>query len=261
MDKKGLLLCAQYAASPNFLGYCGPTKSSSLIDHLIEKQTDGEVSHILSDFETLYPYLELIARENNIDDVFDKNVVEAYWIGNQLLGRAYQKNSAFFQEKLVLEKKLERKGFSFFMNKIRSFMYLPHHAFHVMNIFKRTGKNPSVHTIETMDACKIGWGRVVSTNADASIVVVTNPLIIKENKLALATAMKKNIQFSYGKKQYMKKLLHGSWVSFHWGYVCDIMTEKQVKNLAYYTQKAIDFFNSPTKGYEYVRFWEPFNPN
>ncbi|HLC94621.1 MAG TPA: DUF6390 family protein [Patescibacteria group bacterium] len=258
MDKKGLLLCAQYAASPNFFGFCGPSKSSSLIDHLVEKQADGEVSYILSEFETLYPYLRLIARENSIADFFDRKVVEAYWIGNNLLCSVRQQNDSFFDQCLGLERKIERKNFAAFMRKIRLFNYLPHHAFHVMNIFKRTGRNPSVHTIETMDACKIGWGRVIAINADSWAIVATKPLIMKKNKLALGTAMQKNIQFSYGKKQYMKKLLHGSWVSFHWEHVCDILTEKQVKNLAYYTQKAIDFFNNPTKRYEHLRFWQFF---
>ncbi len=63
MDKQGLLLCAKYAVSPNFFGYCGPEENLSLVDHLKEGVADNELSHILSHFETLFPYLQLIARK------------------------------------------------------------------------------------------------------------------------------------------------------------------------------------------------------
>ena len=85
MNKQGLLLCAKYSVAPNYFGYCGPDENKSLIDHLKEGIADREVKSILSEFETLYLNLTLIAKENKITDVFDRRVVEAYWVGNHLL--------------------------------------------------------------------------------------------------------------------------------------------------------------------------------
>ena len=85
MNKQGLLYCARYSVAPNFYGYCGPDKNASLIDYLKEDKADKEMAHIFSDFDTLIAYLKLISFENKIEDPFDKKVVEAYWIGNQLL--------------------------------------------------------------------------------------------------------------------------------------------------------------------------------
>ena len=42
----------------------------------------------------------------------------------------------------------------------------------------------------------------------------------------------------------MKKIKKGDWVSFHWGYLCDVLTNKQVANLEYYTKGAIKLFNT-----------------
>lgn len=161
MDKQGLLLCARYALPPNFFGFCGPDENVSLIDYLKEATADGELAYHLSDFETMYPYLQLIARKNKIFDPFDIRVVEAYWIGNEFLKPVtvleYQ---AFAKEKLLLDKKLPRENFLNLKLKIKNLKFFPHHAFHVFNIFKRTGKDSSFHTLKTMDECRVGWGKI-----------------------------------------------------------------------------------------------------
>ena len=35
----------------------------------------------------------------------------------------------------------------------------------------------------------------------------------------------------------------GDWVSVHWGYVCEVLTLRQVRNLKYYTELAISLAN------------------
>ena len=42
---------------------------------------------LIEKFNTLRPYLELIAKSNGIKDIFDDRVVQAYWIGNELLDK------------------------------------------------------------------------------------------------------------------------------------------------------------------------------
>src|SRR3989344_6361488 len=106
MDAKGLLLCARYSSAPNFFGYCGPPKNSTLLDHLREEIGDNEVENILSEFDTLYLNLRLISFENKIKDPFDFRVVEAYWVRNDLLNNINSKDYvALLSEKFNLEKK------------------------------------------------------------------------------------------------------------------------------------------------------------
>lgn len=252
MDKQGLLLCARYSIAPNFFGYCGPDKNLSLIDHLKEQVADNEVSSILSEFETLYQYLIFIATENKIPDPFDRNVVEAYWVGNSLLNKASNFDYvALLKEKLSLENKTGMKKFHTIKRKILTNHFYPHHSFHVFNIFKRTSHDPSSHTLETMDSCRISFGEIksstfakASVDKQNSITVETKPLHFFQNKLILGKPILKELKIDYKGKTFLHNLKIGDWVSFHWGFVCDILTEQQVKNLAFYTQKSIDFFNS-----------------
>lgn len=248
MGKQGLYLCAKYSIAPNFFGYCGPRKTNSLIDHLRENIADGEITNILSDFETLYPYLQLIARENRLKDPFDSRVVEAYWLGNSFLKPlSALEYEAFTKEKLFLDKKLNKIDFGKIMTKVDNYQFLPHHAFHVFNIFKRTGNDPNFHTIETMDNCRIGWGKLKNIQYPKSnsqnIIIETRQLTINNQQLSLGKTINKKIKVNYKGESFLKNLKIGDGVSFHWGFVCDLLTERQVKNLEFYTQRAIEFYN------------------
>lgn len=254
MDEHGVLMCAKYSIPPNFFGYCGPPKNSNLVDHLREQKADKEISLILSEFETLYLYLKLISIENKIADCFNKKVVEAYWLGNSLLKNTSNIDYAnLLKEKFEIEKKIGRGKTEKINAKILSYRFYPHHSFHVFNIFKRTGHDPSFHTLKTMDECRIGWGKIsqksclrrqAKVKSQKFILVETKPLIIKGDKLDFGETILKEIKFDYKGKSFICNLKVGDWISFHWGFICDVLTENQVKNLEFYTQKSIDFFNA-----------------
>ncbi|MBI3366735.1 hypothetical protein HY041_03855 [Candidatus Roizmanbacteria bacterium] len=243
MDKQGLLLCARYSVAPNFFGYCGPDENLNLIDHLKDNVADREVTSILSEFETLFQYLTFIATENKIKDPFNRNVVEAYWLGNPLLQKASNFDYlALLREKLDLEKKIGDKKFYHIKRKVLSSHFYPHHSFHVFNIFKRTGHDPSIHTLDTMDACRIGWGRIKKLQL-SNIIVETKSLEMKNKLLRFGYLKEKELQVNYKGKSFLRNLKIGNWVSFHWGFICDILTSQQIRNLTFYTQQAINFFN------------------
>ena len=82
MNHLGVLTCAHYAFPPNSLHYCGPHQSTTIKEYLQAQIAEPRLSTLLSQFETLYPYLQCIAEANNIKDPFDIRVVEAYWLGN-----------------------------------------------------------------------------------------------------------------------------------------------------------------------------------
>ena len=260
MNSHGLLTCSHYAFPPNSLHYCGPEKQNDLIGYQGEQIADQGLAEIIRDFQTLYPYLTLISQENNIRDPFDPRVVEAYWIGNELLKNVSMRQFyRHFTDSLHLKKRLKRKDFELLTGKFDGGA-LPHHTFHVLNIFTRTGHHAVEHTLETMDACRIGWGKVVkNTNKShpefisGSILVKTKPLIIQNGKLTLGNETSKQVSIAGAQiinhpaerdlASPDKPEILNRYVSFHWNTFCDFLTELQARNLEYYTLRAIHLAN------------------
>jgi hypothetical protein len=76
----------RYAFMPNRLRYCGGTDDNrTIFEYGIEHEVDRGLEPLLRKFTGALPYLQLIARTNNIPDPFHERVVDAYWIGNELL--------------------------------------------------------------------------------------------------------------------------------------------------------------------------------
>jgi len=243
MDTEGLLLCARYAASPNFFGYCGPRKSAVILDHLKEGVADSEMEHVLSEFETLHPYLQFIAREHGFPDPYDRRIVAAYWIGNALLRKVRSNDyAAFLREQLVLDKKISKEELRLIRDKTDKHTFLPHHAFHVFNIFKRTGKDDSNHTLNTMDECRIGWGTADAISGYA-VRVLYKPLQWHEGKLGFGNEIVKAIHLDYKKSVFVRDIQKGDLVTFHWSQACEKITKAEVRQLDYYTKRAVMYYN------------------
>lgn len=249
MNTHGLLLCAKYSVAPNYFGYCGPDKNLNLVDHLKEKVADREVRSILTEFGTLFLNLKFIASQNQVPDVYDEKVVEAYWIGNRLLETVSNRDYAYLlDEKFNLTHKIGRKAFVQIRKKVLTYRLYPHHSFHVFNIFKRTGHDPSFHTLHTMDECRIAWGRVLpqeKKKADNTVLVETKPLVLREGLLDWGAPVVRKLSMEYRRRRFLDTVKPGDLVSFHWGHVCDAITPGQASNLDLYTQRAIDYYNTP----------------
>jgi hypothetical protein len=82
----GDVLFARYAFPPNELGYCGPADPDVLLRHATSGgEPADEITRRARQFEGAWVYLEEIAAAAGIADPMDTRVVEAYWIGNELL--------------------------------------------------------------------------------------------------------------------------------------------------------------------------------
>lgn len=242
MSLPGLILCTRYSYPPNSLFLCGPDRQEDLKWYSTHQQGDKGTIEILSCFSTLYPYLTLIAHENDIADPFDKKVVEAYWLGNNLLHQIpITRFVRHLSDNLQLRKKVGRKKLEFIFTKIEQ-EALPHHSFHVLNIYKRTGHLEIPYILETMDACLIKWGKIKKILTD-SIVVETKPLRLIHHKLDFGTPELRTLLFQGKKDILARKLLLGDWVSSHWGYFCQKLTARQVRNSIYYTNISLNFAN------------------
>lgn len=231
---KGLLLCSRYAFMPNKLEYCGGDQNSTLFEVTALGNNLPILDKVLQEFQTLYPYLKLIAKANNIADPFDIRVVEAYWIGNNLLANIpLRRLYNHFVDGLNLKKKMKLDQFEKIMVKIPKGA-LPHHSFHVFNIWIRTGHAAIMHTLNTMDQCRIGWGKIIKVG-DSELEIITPLLAFENEELILSQPQTKKVKYKMLGETFIKKPQPGDWVSYHWDWACDKLNETQVKNLEKYT--------------------------
>ena len=234
----GIILFARYAFMPNKLGYCGGDDNSALFDYCVAKEADPGLVSILQEFQGAYPYLRLIAQSNNIPDPLDIRVVEAYWLGNELLNRV---NLAKFYDSLRTRfaKRLDPKTLGYILGKV-PLGARPYHSFHVFDVHHRVGMQP--HNLTTMDKCRIGWGRIKGIEG-AEFIVEHQPLILESGKLKLGKLDDKRVLHQVGGKGFITSPRVGDFVSFHWDWACDILTERQVQNLKRYTKYHLDMAN------------------
>lgn len=221
----GLWRCANYAFAPNFYKYCGPDKNQELKGYLQTKTSDAGLKVLLNDFSALHPYLQLIAHNNGIADEFDDRVVEAYWLGNEMLDGVSMKG--FFEH---IKKRLPVKELRWFEAKLQPGAK-PNHQFHVFNFINRTGHRQISHTVETMDQCRISWGRVLPGGK-----VTTQKLVYRHGRLRLVPAVKEY-------KNLTKEFKPSDLVTLHWGWVCEKISPQQVKKLTKYTNLALSLAN------------------
>lgn len=250
LKSDGTILAARYAYMPNRLRYCGGDNVSELLSYIKENQTDDGLKELLEEFATMFPYLKLIARANHIADPFNYKVVEAYWLGNELLENV---SMDVFYRSLIDDQMLKKKFKSNILDKVFGQIPIgakPHHSFHVFNIPKRTGHYPVEHSLKTMDECRIAGARIVNyesgiaSNLIRKINVKYQPLAAEGNKIKIGEPVTREVWAESSDKAYGKKLAVGDWVAVHWGWVCDFITEKQVSNLKIWTEFNLGLLNS-----------------
>ncbi|MCX6745603.1 MAG: DUF6390 family protein [Candidatus Parcubacteria bacterium] len=248
----GALRCARYAFMPNYYAYCGPDKNKSLFEYCAAKEYDSDLNKILSEFEVMYPYLKLIARENKIKDEFNPEVVEAYWLGNNLTESVNIKNLyRHFTEDKNLKSKLKR-GIVEKVLGLQPILAKPHHNFHVMNIWLRAGKVNIIHTLKSIDECRISWGKIKKIKK-SSIIVDFLPIIIKNDKITLGEAIDREVLTQFNDKSFVKDLKIGDIVTIHWGWVCEKINNLQLSNLQKYTLESLNIFNQQGKEFFYAK--------
>jgi hypothetical protein len=213
-----------------------------LHDYIKSNKTDPGLELLLRKFETLYPYLRHIASINKIKDPFDASVVEAYWLGNTLLETENTRNlHKFLIDDLGTKKKMGGRDFEHLENKLPRGA-VPHHSFHVLNVWRQTGHNDLLDDLRRMDQCRISSGLVTEVSGP-EITVTTEPLVYVSGKIMISPPISKKIFRSLEAEYDIEQIKVGQIVSIHWGVPCEIITEHQANILKKYTQKSIDFAN------------------
>jgi len=238
MPIDGTIVFARYAFMPNRLSYCGGNDNKALFDYCVAKQTDPGLVFILQKFQAAYPYLKLIASSNHIADPFDARVVEAYWIGNELLdGVDLAQFYNYLRERFA--KHLDHKTLGYVLSK-PPLGARPHHNFHVFDVHSHMGTLE--HSLDTMENCRIGWGRVKEIGT-THFIVEHQPLILEQGKLKLGELRDKRVMRQIDGTGFISNCKVGDFISFHWDWACEMLSPRQVNNLDKYTRYHLKLAN------------------
>ncbi|MFH1916214.1 MAG: DUF6390 family protein [Nanoarchaeota archaeon] len=227
----GLNLAIRFSYITNRLHYCGPKDSQDVFLRYLEKKDNADnVRSSLKRFEGLWPYLTVIAEKHGLDP-FDQRVVEAYWIGNELL------DACTNEDNCEVIRRLMKRGLpkSIGEEKIKKMSdgLVPHHVFNVVfvGVGNTTGSVPV--TLQNMNNCRPSWGKVVDVQ-ESQVVVASQQIVVKEKKYVLEPDTKTAV--------FLPEMLtpkKGDVVALHWGFACMVLSPGQVQNLELYTSKIL----------------------
>jgi Family of unknown function (DUF6390) len=239
----GPLLFARYAYPPNSLGLCGADVQQTLLQYGAAGESDGGLAELARTFEGAWPYLELIAGANGIADPLDPRVVEAYWVGNDLLDS-------------VRPGELVRHVDDRFRGRIgraREHVVdaarcgaVPHHCFHVFAVYPwlglmRTGivEEP----LRILDQCRTTPAVVLSVTGE-NVTVLVRPLLFEVGRLGLGPPEPRSVRWQDGGLAFVHAPAAGDLVSLHWDFVCDVLTPAAARSLEQATRRALRAVNA-----------------
>ena len=233
---------ARYAYPPNERGYCGPADHLELLGYAASGAVDAGLETLARAFSGPWPYLTLLAGAAGIRDPFDVRVVEAYWVGNDLLEGVGVAELGRTME----ERHRPRAGSAWpFLAEAVPAGAVCHHSFHVFGVYPWVGLLRETHRgepLEILDRCRIRWGKVVAT-AGEHVVVESRPLTWDGHRLELAAPIKETAQRGVDGTGFLDDLEPGEWVSLHWSWVCDRLTDRQLRDLRRYTARQLTITN------------------
>jgi uncharacterized protein DUF6390 len=227
----GTLRFVRYGFMPNLLRYCGGDDNRTLFDYGIAGATDAGLQQLLVQFTGALPYLKLIARANNLADPFDARVVEAYWLGNELL-EGVEVRHLYDSLRERFGKQLQGRTRDLVLGKAPAGAR-PHHSFHVLDVHSRVGELPM--SMQTLESCRVSWGKVTQV-VGGELVVERQPLLLRAQTLVLGEPMLERVVRQVEGRGFADAAEPGDWVSIHWGWVCEVIADRQRAQLEHYTR-------------------------
>ena len=239
----GPVLFGRYAFGPNRFGYCGPDETEALLALAASGTDDGGLRGLARGFEGAYPYLELIAAANDVPDPLDRQVVEAYWLGNSLTA-AVRRRQMHRSVEERFRPRLTPPDWRWLEAAV-AVGARPVHAFHVLDVFPRVGllRGGAVdNVLATIDSCRIRWGRVAAVIGDQLIVSAVSIEQV-DGKLRLAEPRLETVSRWRDGIGFVDDVQLGEMVAIHWSWACDRLTPRQLHNLVAWTRLALGVAN------------------
>jgi len=239
----GPVFFARYAFPPNSHGFCGPVDHTAFFEYGVAGADDRGLRAMSQQFAGAWPYLQLIASATGIDDPLDWRVVEAYWVGSPRLDHVDTRsvgNSMEDRFRTVTGSQFPALSESVLAGGV------PHHSFAVFCIYPWTGLlsdgRKAAHALTVLDRCRIRWGKVLAVQGD-QVVVESRALTWDGHTLAIGEPESETAVRALDGVGMVDDLAPGDWVSLHWEWVCDRLTERQVGFLRAYTMRHLKIVN------------------
>ncbi|HTP54549.1 MAG TPA: DUF6390 family protein [Thermoplasmata archaeon] len=239
----GVQLGARFSIATNRLSFCGPADAEPALYAAIRAPTGGAAARrALGGFEALMPYLEAIAAKHALDP-FDRRVVEAYWIGNDLLDAFGPKEFRSLLDALV------RRGLpaSIAARLIRHLPAapIPHHMFHVafVGVGAVTGHVPT--TLANMESCRPAWATVRGPGAPGTLQVSRSSLALAGDRLVLGPSVLEEVRAD---PEVVPDAAPGREVVLHWGWPALTLAPVQAEALRRYTDRSLEAANEALPG-------------
>jgi hypothetical protein len=214
----GALLFARYAYPPNELGYCGPDGAAALL----RSDAPAEIARRARGFDGAWSYLELIAESADIADPLDASVVEAYWIGNELLDMVGP-------DALVARLRDRFRGQLGGTWREATDRAVAHHSFHDFAVYPWAALvapdgNPTA--VSVLDRCRIRTGIVRDVTGETA-TVRSRPLVWDGGALISGPERDEVVRWSLDGRSLLSGPSPGDRVALHWDWICDVITDEQ----------------------------------
>jgi hypothetical protein len=222
VSAEGALLFARYAYPPNALGYCGPDGAAALL----RADATAEIERRARQFEGAWSYLEFIAESAGIPDPLDQRVVQAYWIGNDLLDTV---EPAALLDRLLHRFRSQTRG----SWRTASERAVAHHSFQVFDVYPWAGllaATGNATALDVLDRCRIRTGVVVRVDGPAA-TVRSRPLVWDGTSMAPGPQRQEVVHWSHDGRALIGAPDPGDRVALHWDWLCEVLTAEQVRTV------------------------------
>lgn len=231
-----LQFACKYSLITNELGYCGKEKAFLAFEDFLSKPSEKKVPRIKKLLESFYSvdsYLKIIAEANHLEK-FDSSVLEAYWLGNELLEKvsfSEIQKTIFGFEKFGLPKKIaEQKA-----NGLPAGI-LPHHSMHVLHVNFITRKLKPL--LKNLSNCLVSWAQVKGIEKKSGRIkakgielkILNGDFVLQEKKRLI-------------ENPFSLLPAKGDFVSVHWNNAIETLSKQKLKGLQKTTLKNLQLIN------------------
>lgn len=223
MSAEGALQFARYAYPPNELGYCGPEGAQAML----RPGAEDDIAARARRFDGAWVYLEVLAEALGSDDPLAAEVVEAYWVGSDLLDRV---GSRALVDRL-LTRFASQQGGTWRESATRA---RAHHSFQVFEVYPwaamlRAGLPPGP-AVSVLDRCRIRTG-VVRAVVGETVTVGTSVLAWDGARLTPGPGVVETARWSTDGLSLIDPPAPGDVVALHWDWVCEVLTVEQAERV------------------------------